>query len=529
MDDLVGEFINETSESLAALERALADHARTPMTADGWDMAYRLMHTIKGTCGFLGFSHMEQVADRSEKLLAHARDHAPTPSAQELSAIRSAMAQISAMMDHLAAHGSEPETAPEPKAKPKPEAKSKPVKSVPVAEAPPPAMARVSAKLHHTPEPPEPMVAAQPESAPTTALTAPEPGPREQVGFATLATLVMLRNQLRDMGRSKSDGRLSAATATLDTLIADLKQKLLPRPKQSNGPRIARALLVECGGQRFALPHAMVREVARIDPTERLGTLPDGAMISLQGSWLPRVSLAARLGQGSTEGEAYAVVLEMGDTRIALGVEHLGELEELVIQPVPKLLRNKPLYNGAAILGDGSPCLLLDAAALLAQRPQPTLAPAAPARPITPPPMDEELPPPAAAAAPVEAATPFLLFRDGTHQPKAIPLAEVARVEHVHAADVVETAEGPRYKCRGTQLNLQLLPGCSLPASGDFPLIMLLNAPDTGIVAQRMQGIIETMMALPQSQGGPILARAAIDAVPTDIINAAHFTEAAHG
>lgn len=522
MDDLIGEFISETSESLAALERTLGDHARTPMTRDGWDMAYRLMHTIKGTCGFLGFTQMEQVADRSERLLATVRDQGTPPEPAQLSDIHGAMAQISAMMEHLATHGKEP-------------AQTAPVQTAP---APRPAMVPVSEQLHRAPESP---------TAPSQALQHRATEPGEQIGFATLATLVTLRNQLRDIARGKVDARIAAAAATLDTLIADMKSKLMPRPKHAPvGPRLVKVLMLECGGQRFALAQSAIREIARIDVTERLAQLPTGAMVSLHGHWLPRVSLSQRLGQGHTAHEAYALVLELGESRIALGVEHIAELEELVVQPVPRMLRNKTLYEGAAILGDGTPCLLLDPTALLAQQPVAAPAPAITAPPPPPPPLPSVVepppapmakpvvqpappPPPKPAAAPVSKQIPFLLFGDGSHQPKAIPLQHVARVEHVQAEQVEQGPRGPQFKCRGEMLQLKLLPDVSLPTAGDFPLIMLLDAPSIGIVATRMNGIIDAEVTLPA--GNPhelILTRAVIDNTATDIVNPAYFTEAAH-
>jgi len=54
MDDLVREFLTETSESLDTVDNQLARFEREPNNAKILDNIVRLVHTIKGTRGFLG-------------------------------------------------------------------------------------------------------------------------------------------------------------------------------------------------------------------------------------------------------------------------------------------------------------------------------------------------------------------------------------------------------------------------------------------------------------------------------------------
>ncbi|MFC7610831.1 Hpt domain-containing protein [Teichococcus aestuarii] len=58
MDDLIAEFLTETNEALAELDTALVQLERAP---DGETLAriFRLVHTVKGTCGFFGLSRLE--------------------------------------------------------------------------------------------------------------------------------------------------------------------------------------------------------------------------------------------------------------------------------------------------------------------------------------------------------------------------------------------------------------------------------------------------------------------------------------
>lgn len=527
MDDLIGEFINETSESLATLERALADHARQPMSREGWAQAYKLMHTIKGTCGFVQLPIMEGVAAATEGMLDGLRTGRLGAGEVELSRLRAAMAQIRYMMDYLAENGTEPSLSeveqevqiPEPTATPAPQ------------------LSQLNEQIHLAPKLTMAAAAAQPIARVPESI----PG-GERISYATLATLMLARNQLRHMQRAHGDKRVAGTQQLLDGLIRDLREKLLPRTAPANAyPRAAKALLVESGSMRFALAQEHIREVARIGVEQRHARLDDGAMISLRGNWMPRVSLAQRLGQGSSENEAYALVVEIKGERIALCVEAIGELEELMLQPLPKLLRSSKIYESAAILGDGTPCLLMDTSALLA-RPLMKSAPPmelpaivdAPMKraPVEQPhhhlPKDEPEHPPAVTIEP----RAYLLFNDGTATQKAIPLAQVARVEHIFATDIAHDEEGLATSVRGEILHLRTLPGSHVPPSGDVHAITLLAAPNTGIIAHRMGGIVESDAPVPAKPATPtVLMLTELEGNLTEVIHAPAYLpkEARHG
>ena len=54
MDDLLSEFLTETSEALAVLDVELVKFEQDPSDSEILGNIFRLVHTIKGTCGFLG-------------------------------------------------------------------------------------------------------------------------------------------------------------------------------------------------------------------------------------------------------------------------------------------------------------------------------------------------------------------------------------------------------------------------------------------------------------------------------------------
>jgi two-component system chemotaxis sensor kinase CheA len=74
LDEIVREFLVESHENLDRLDRDLLRLERAPQDAEAIKSIFRTIHTIKGTCGFLGFSTLEGVAHAGESLLARLRD-----------------------------------------------------------------------------------------------------------------------------------------------------------------------------------------------------------------------------------------------------------------------------------------------------------------------------------------------------------------------------------------------------------------------------------------------------------------------
>ena len=74
MDDLLSEFLTETSESLAVLDVELVKLEQNPNDPGILQNIFRMVHTIKGTCGFLGLPRLQTVTHASENVLGKIRD-----------------------------------------------------------------------------------------------------------------------------------------------------------------------------------------------------------------------------------------------------------------------------------------------------------------------------------------------------------------------------------------------------------------------------------------------------------------------
>src|SRR5918998_3382054 len=77
MDDLLREFLTETSEHLDTVDVELVKFEADPNNLKVLDNIFRLVHTIKGTCGFLGLPRLEALAHAAETLMGKFRDGMP--------------------------------------------------------------------------------------------------------------------------------------------------------------------------------------------------------------------------------------------------------------------------------------------------------------------------------------------------------------------------------------------------------------------------------------------------------------------
>lgn len=110
MDELLGEFLTETNESLDLIDVQLVEFEREPNQADTLSNIFRLVHTVKGTCGFLGLPRLAALAHAAETLMGRYRDGAPvTP--EGVTAILHSIDRIKELMAELEAAGVEPEGA----------------------------------------------------------------------------------------------------------------------------------------------------------------------------------------------------------------------------------------------------------------------------------------------------------------------------------------------------------------------------------------------------------------------------------
>src|SRR5438045_7555171 len=108
MDDLLREFLTETNESLDVVDVELVRFEQDPNNAKILDNIFRLVHTIKGTCGFLGLPRLEALAHAAETLMGKFRDGMPV-TGEAVTLILSTIDRIKEVLGGLEQNEAEPE------------------------------------------------------------------------------------------------------------------------------------------------------------------------------------------------------------------------------------------------------------------------------------------------------------------------------------------------------------------------------------------------------------------------------------
>lgn len=109
MDDLIVEFLTETNESLDELDLDLVNLEQHPNDKALLGKIFRLMHTIKGTCGFLGLPRLEKTAHHAENVLGRFRDGDLDVTAEYVTLIFESIDRIKFIVGKLGETGKEPE------------------------------------------------------------------------------------------------------------------------------------------------------------------------------------------------------------------------------------------------------------------------------------------------------------------------------------------------------------------------------------------------------------------------------------
>ena len=107
MDDLLREFLTESAEHLDTVDAELVRFERDPTDQAVLRNIFRLVHTIKGTCGFLGLPRLEALAHAAETLMGCFRDGAPV-SPEAVTLVLATLDRLKTILNALGTAGSEP-------------------------------------------------------------------------------------------------------------------------------------------------------------------------------------------------------------------------------------------------------------------------------------------------------------------------------------------------------------------------------------------------------------------------------------
>jgi two-component system, chemotaxis family, sensor kinase CheA len=288
---------------------------------------------------------------------------------------------------------------------------------------------------------------------------------------------------------------------------------------------IVSALIVEAGGERFAIPQLSVVELVRAsnNSEHKIEEVHGTPVLRLRNRLLPLVSLKRLLrldeGDEETPQEAFIVVLQIGTYSVGIMVDRVFDTEEIVVKPVAPILRNITLFSGNTILGDGSVIMILDPNGVAAASGELKM-------------VDEEGQDTARHLTHRSDVSSLLLFRAGGQSPKAVPLALVARLEEIDLA-TVEYSEGrPLVQYRG-----QLMPlvgmddDIKLETEGRQPVLVFTdNERSMGLIVDQIVDIVEDRINIEVRPDAPwLMGSAVIAGKATEVIDAGFYLTQAYG
>src|SRR5258708_18155643 len=107
MDDLLQEFVTETNESIDVVDVELARFEQDPNNEKILNNVFRLVHTIKGTCGFLNLPRLEALTHAAEALMGKFRDGARV-TGEAVTLALATIDRIQILLDQLERNQAEP-------------------------------------------------------------------------------------------------------------------------------------------------------------------------------------------------------------------------------------------------------------------------------------------------------------------------------------------------------------------------------------------------------------------------------------
>lgn len=263
LDDVIKEFLVESNEGLDRLDQDLVALEQDPNDRERLARVFRVIHTVKGTCGFFGFSTLESVTHAGESVLSKLRDGALALDTEIASALMALVDAVRAMLGEIERTGKDGGRHYKDLVRRFQDVLESAGGSAPTAVEPPSAAAAgastavaVSAvatvPATRTAPAPEPAEARGPAAANSTL--------RVDVGLLDrlmnlVGELVLARNQILQYTITHEDPAFQATTGRLNLITTELQEGVMKTRMQPIGnvwsklPRMVRDLATATGKQ----------------------------------------------------------------------------------------------------------------------------------------------------------------------------------------------------------------------------------------------------------------------------------------
>ena len=290
---------------------------------------------------------------------------------------------------------------------------------------------------------------------------------------------------------------------------------------------IVAAMIVEAYGERYAIPQISVLELVRAstDGEYRIEKIKDTPVLRLRNRLLPLVYLNEILSfKSHTEAEeqdndGFIVVTQVGAFNFGIVVDQVFDTEEIVVKPVAPILKELEVYSGNTILGDGSVIMILDpngiaSAANAGMSDQ----------------HHEEEAQLESRRSTTEEKESMLLFRAGDDQPKAVPLAVVARLEDIEVDKIEKSDDQMVVQYRGSLMPIiKADENMELVTEDRQPVLVFSDQDRTmGLAVDEILDIVEEALEIKLGSGSPNTVGSTIIAgKATEIIDVSHYLSVA--
>ncbi|MCZ6863233.1 MAG: hybrid sensor histidine kinase/response regulator [Alphaproteobacteria bacterium] len=311
---------------------------------------------------------------------------------------------------------------------------------------------------------------------------------------------------------------------------------------------IVSALIVDAGGERFAIPQISVLELVRVTANSdlKLETINDTPVLRLRDSLLPLIDLkklqqpdqedgepaesnaseAVETGSDEAdagakmvaEGERLIVVSQVGSFTFGIIVDRVYDIEEIVVKPVAPILRKLAVYSGNTILGDGSVIMILDPNGIAA-----TVGAIDTSRDAG---EDKNKDKDITAGE----RSSLLVFRGGGGELRAVPLALVSRLEALDASQIEYLHGKPMVQYRECLMPLIALENSEIKTEGQQSVLVFQDGSRAaGLAVEEIVDIVEEELKVEIHADHPgLVGTAVIDGRATDIIDTGYYLTQAY-
>jgi two-component system chemotaxis sensor kinase CheA len=265
--DIVRDFLVESYENLDQLDRDLVALEKEPDSRDKLGSIFRTIHTIKGTCGFLGFGKLESVTHVGENLLSLLRDGELQLRPDITTGLLSLVDAIREMLGNIESCGSEGDAEyaalvatlstlqqfrfPAPEVPAAPVVEPTVLTAKPAEVATPPSLAEDRDAMHAD-------VSSGGASSSEGRSGVSEGTIRVDVGLLDklmnrVGELVLARNQILQFTGTLNDAAFLSTSQRLNLITTELQEGVMKTRMQPIGnlwskfPRVVRDLALQCG------------------------------------------------------------------------------------------------------------------------------------------------------------------------------------------------------------------------------------------------------------------------------------------